>query len=156
MRFQIFFFLFYVFLWFYYILSEYFEYDFNSTSIILLSSLFSQVALWFFCVYDLFLLIFFWESISIISFFLIQYWSFRIPSYKAAIKVFFISQIGDLPFFTFFFLLMYKFNTTDLTEIQSQVFLLSFDYIIFSNLNIIVSFSFLLSFLLSSAVLLLV
>ena len=49
---------------------------------------------------------------------------------------------------------MYKFNTTDLTEIQSQVFLLSFDYIIFSNLNIIVSFSFLLSFLLSSAVLL--
>ena len=138
----------------FYFLIEYFEYDFNSTSIILLSSLFSQVALWFFCVYDLFLLIFFWESISIISFFLIQYWSFRIPSYKAAIKVFFISQIGDLPFFTFFFLLMYKFNTTDLTEIQSQVFLLSFDYIIFSNLNIIVSFSFLLSFLLSSAVLL--
>ena len=87
----------------FYFLIEYFEYDFNSTSIILLSSLFSQVALWFFCVYDLFLLIFFWESISIISFFLIQYWSFRIPSYKAAIKVFFISQIGDLPFFTFFF-----------------------------------------------------
>ena len=138
----------------FYFLIEYFEYDFNSTSIILLSSLFSQVALWFFCVYDLFLLIFFWESISIISFFLIQYWSFRITSYKAAIKVFFISQVGDLPFFLFFFLLMYRFNTTDLSEIQSQVFLICFDYIILSSFNVVISFSFLLSFLLSFAVLL--
>lgn len=138
----------------FYFLIEYFEYDFNSTSIILLSSLFSQVALWFFCVYDIFLLILFWESISIISFFLIQYWSFRIPSYKAAIKVFFISQLGDLPFFFFFFLLIYKFNTTDLFEINSQIFLILFDYIIFTNFNLIISFSFLLSFLLSFSVLL--
>jgi NADH-quinone oxidoreductase subunit L len=138
----------------FYFLIEYFEYDFNSTSIILLSSLFSQLALWFFCVYDIFLLILFWESISMVSFFLIQYWSFRISSYKASMKVFFISQIGDLPFFCFFFLLIYKFNTTDLFEINSQIFLILFDYIFFENFNIIISFSFLLSFLLSFAVLL--
>lgn len=36
---------------------EYFEYDSNSTGIILLSSLFSHCALWYFCVYDLFLLV---------------------------------------------------------------------------------------------------
>lgn len=138
----------------FYFLVEYFEYDFNSTGIILLSSLFSHMALWFFCVYDLFLLIFFWESISLISFFLIQYWSYRVPSYKAAIKVFFISQIGDLPFFFFFFFIIYRFNTTDIAEIQSQVFILSFEYIVFVKFNVIVNSCFFLSFLASFAVLL--
>lgn len=138
----------------FYFLIEYFEYDFNGTSIILLSSLFSQVALWFFCVYDLFFIILFWESISIISFFLIQYWSFRISSYKASIKVFFISQLGDLPFFFFIFLIINRFNTTDLFEIQAYTFIILFEYINFLNFNIFISFSFLLSFLLSFSLLL--
>ena len=87
----------------FYFLIEYYEYDSNSTGIILLSSMFSHAALWFFCVYDIFLLFFFWELISLISFFLIQYWCFRLPSYKASIKVFVVSQLGDIPFFFFFF-----------------------------------------------------
>jgi formate hydrogenlyase subunit 3/multisubunit Na+/H+ antiporter MnhD subunit len=57
----------------FYFLVEYFEYDSNSTGIILLSSLFSHCALWYFCVFDLFLLLLFWEGISLISFLLIQH-----------------------------------------------------------------------------------
>jgi len=43
----------------FYFLIEYFEYDSNSSGIILLSAMFSHFAMWYFCVFDLFLLIFF-------------------------------------------------------------------------------------------------
>ena len=43
----------------FYFLVEYFEYDSNSSGIILLSSMFSQLAVWYFCVFDLFLLVLF-------------------------------------------------------------------------------------------------
>lgn len=136
----------------FYFLIEYYEYDSNSTGIILLSSMFSHTALWFFCVYDLFLLFFFWELISLISFFLIQYWCFRLPSYKASMKVFVISQLGDIPFFFFFFLLISRFSTTDLFEIQGQLFFLSFEYIQLFNLNFFLNFGCFLSLLLIFAI----
>ena len=136
----------------FYFLIEYYEYDSNSTGIILLSSMFSHAALWFFCVYDIFLLFFFWELISLICFFLIQYWCFRLPSYKASIKVFVVSQLGDIPFFFFFFLLISRFSTTDLFEIQSQLFFLSFEYIQFFNFNFFFNFGCFLSFLLVFAI----
>jgi hypothetical protein len=43
----------------FYFLIEYFEYDSNSSGIILLSSMFSHFAMWYFCVFDLFLLLVF-------------------------------------------------------------------------------------------------
>ena len=89
----------------FFFLVEYFEYDSNANSIIYLSSLFSQVAMLYFTSFDLYLLFFFWESISFVSFFLIQHWAFRISSFKAGLKVFFISQVGD---FFFFFLLFFN------------------------------------------------
>lgn len=57
----------------FFFLVEYFEYDANANSIIFLSSLFSQIAMLYFTSFDLYLLFFFWESISFVSFFLIQY-----------------------------------------------------------------------------------
>lgn len=138
----------------FYFLVEYFEYDSNSTGIILLSSLFSHCALWYFCVFDLFLLLVFWETISLISFLLIQHWSYRLPTYKAGIKVFFVSQLGDIPLFIFAFLILNRFGTTDLAEILSQLFLVAFEYVLFSNMQILVSFPTLAAFCLSFAVLL--
>lgn len=80
-------------------LFQYFEYDLYGTSIVLLSSLFSQLAFIYFCTYDVISLIFFWEWISIVSFLLVQHWLFRVSTVKAAIKVFIISQLGDLFFY---------------------------------------------------------
>jgi len=54
-------------------LSEYFEFDVNGVSIALLSSLFSQLAFVFFATYDILSMLFFWEWISITSFFLILF-----------------------------------------------------------------------------------
>lgn len=137
----------------FYFLIEYFEYDSNSTGIILLSSLFSHLAIWYFCVFDVFLLVVFWEGISLVSFLLIQHWSYRLPSYKAGIKVFFISQLGDVPLFFFVFLLLNRFGTTDLGEILSQLFLLSFEYI-HVGFSCLISLSSALALLLSAAMLL--
>lgn len=104
--------------------------------------------------FDLFLLILFWESISLISFLLIQHWSYRLPTYKAGIKVFFISQLGDIPLFIFIFLLLNRFGTTDLTEILSQLFLVSFEYILIEKFGCLCNFAGLAAFFLSFALLL--
>jgi NADH:ubiquinone oxidoreductase subunit 5 (subunit L)/multisubunit Na+/H+ antiporter MnhA subunit len=57
----------------FYFLVDYFEFDVNAGSIFALSFLFSQLALTYFCAFDLFAILFFWEAISLVSFFLIQY-----------------------------------------------------------------------------------
>lgn len=64
-----------------------------------------------------------------VSFLLIQHWSFRLPSYKAGIKVFVISQVGDLPLFGFVFLLINRFGTTDMGEILGSAPLTAFEYV---------------------------
>lgn len=138
----------------FYFLIEYFEYDSNSIGIILLSSLFSHLAIWYFCVFDLFLLITFWESISLVSFLLIQHWSYRLPTYKAGIKVFFISQLGDVPFFAFIFITINRFGTTDFTEIFSQLPLISFEYVYIQSINTLISLPSCLCVLLSFSLLL--
>lgn len=59
-----------------------------------------------------------------------------------------------MPLFIFAFLIINRFGTTDLSEILSQLFLVTFEYLIFVNLNIVVSFLNLVAFCLSFAVLL--
>jgi NADH:ubiquinone oxidoreductase subunit 5 (subunit L)/multisubunit Na+/H+ antiporter MnhA subunit len=98
-------------------LGEYFEYDAGSVNIMLLSSLFSQLALWLFCAFDVLSLVALWEAISMVSFFLIQYWSMRIPTFKAGLKVFTISQLGDFPLFLGLLLIQAVFETTDFGQV---------------------------------------
>jgi formate hydrogenlyase subunit 3/multisubunit Na+/H+ antiporter MnhD subunit len=57
----------------FFFLVEYFEYDARVGSILLLSSLFSQVATLYFCAFDLVLVLFFWELLGLISFLLVQH-----------------------------------------------------------------------------------
>jgi NADH-quinone oxidoreductase subunit L len=113
----------------FFFLVEYFEYDGGGGSIILLSALFSQVALWYFCSFDLLSLLGCWEIISLISFFLVQHWSYRLPTYKAGLKVFVISQIGDVFFFLFVLVTLNRALTTELAEILSQVRLWAFEFV---------------------------
>lgn len=57
----------------FFFLVEYFEYDSSASTIVTLSALFSQAALLYFSSFDICLIIFFWEIISIISFLLVQH-----------------------------------------------------------------------------------
>jgi NADH:ubiquinone oxidoreductase subunit 5 (subunit L)/multisubunit Na+/H+ antiporter MnhA subunit len=57
----------------------------------------------------------------------VQHWAFRVASYKAGLKVFTVSQLGDLPLFCFFFLMLGQFGTTDMAEILSGLPLALFD-----------------------------
>lgn len=100
-------------------LSEYFEYDAYGWSIMLLSASFSQLAFVFFCTYDIISLLVFWEWISIVSFFLIKFWTFRVASLKASLKVFIISQIGDVFFITSIIVLAAVAHSTDFGSILS-------------------------------------
>lgn len=132
----------------FYFLIEYFEYDAHASNIVLLSALFSQLAFCFFTSYDLFLIIFFWEAISIVSFLLVQHWSHRLCTYKAGLKVFTISQFGDLPLLLFIFITLSRFQTTNLFEILTVTPLFSFEFVYFSGLyvNVVALLCVLLSF----------
>jgi NADH:ubiquinone oxidoreductase subunit 5 (subunit L)/multisubunit Na+/H+ antiporter MnhA subunit len=134
------------------LLVEYFEYDAQASSIVLLSAAFSQAALLYFCAFDLLLLIFFWEVISFISFFLVQHWAARLPTYKAGLKVFAISQLGDLPLFGFLVLTLAQLGTSDVAEVLALVPALAFDYLVLGP--VLLHLPTLLCTLLGSAVLL--
>lgn len=101
-------------------LGEYFEYDAGAVSIMTLSALFSQLALGLFCAFDVLSLLALWEAISIVSFFLIQFWSMRLPTFKAGLKVFMISQLGDFPLFLGLILMLIMFESTDFGIILSS------------------------------------
>jgi len=129
-------------------LIQYYEYDVYGHNLILLSSLFSQIAFIYFLTFDLFLLVCFWEWISIISFFLIQHWNIRITTIKASLKVFVISQIGDYFFFISIFLLILVFENSNIGYIISNFCLFNFVYYnsIFFSFNILNISALLLSF----------
>lgn len=112
----------------FFFINQYFEYDSNGKSIVLLSVFFSQLAYFFFSAGDVFLLVFFWEMISIVSFFLIQFWVSRLSTLKVALKVFIISQVGDIVFFFSIFLILSLFETTDILFINNFVCVVNFIY----------------------------
>lgn len=129
-------------------LLQYYEYDIYSHNLILLSSLFSQLAFIYFLTFDLFLLICFWEWISIVSFFLIQHWNIRITTIKASLKVFIISQIGDYFFFIAIFLLILVFENSNIGFILSNynLFICIFYNFFYLSFNILSCISLFLSF----------
>lgn len=129
-------------------LLQYYEYDIYSHTLILLSSLFSQLAFIYFLTFDLFLLICFWEWISIVSFFLVQHWNIRITTIKAALKVFVISQIGDYFFFISIFLLILIFENSNIGFILAnyKIFLCIFYNFFFLSFNVLNVISLLVSF----------
>lgn len=109
-------------------LGEYFEYDLSAMSIMQLSALFSQLAILFFCSGDLLSLLALWEWISIVSFFLVKHWAMRVATLKAGLKVFAISQFGDV-FFIFGIVSIISFvGSSDISIINSISYLWLFCY----------------------------
>lgn len=134
----------------FYFLAEYFEYDAGASTIINLSALFSQLALCFFSSFDLFTMIFFWEAISIVSFLLVQHWGHRITTYKAGLKVFTISQLGDFFFLIFIFFITNRYSTTNLLELLPLFNLSTAEFVSLFGIN--VHYLTIMCLLLSSAV----
>lgn len=58
-----------------------------------------------------------------------QHWAFRVSSYKAGLKVFFVSQLGDFPFFLFIFTALARVQTTDIAELLALIPCLAFEYL---------------------------
>ena len=98
----------------------------------LLNMFATSVVLLFFC-YDFFLIILIWECIGLFSFLLVNFYSIRIYTIKAALKTFVFSRISDMFMFFSFILTISLFNTTDLSLIFIQTPFLSFHYLFFGN-----------------------
>lgn len=93
-----------------------------------LLNLFATSVIFLFFCYDYFLIMFAWECIGLFSFLLVNFYSTRVYTIKAALKTFVFSRISDMFMFISFILTIIVFNTTDLSLIFLQVPFLAFHY----------------------------
>ena len=109
-----------------------------------LLNLFATSVVFLFYCYDYFLILFAWECIGLFSFLLVNFYSTRVYTIKAALKTFVFSRISDMFMFFSFLLVINTFNTTDLSLIFLQTPFLTFHYLFISNfaIHFITIFSF--------------
>ena len=109
-----------------------------------LLNLFATSVVFLFYCYDYFLILFSWECIGLFSFLLVNFYSSRIYTIKAALKTFVFSRISDMFMFFAFLLTINTFNTTDLSLIFIQTPFLAFHYLFFGDyaIHFITLFSF--------------
>ena len=101
-----------------------------------LLNLFATSVVFLFYCYDFFLILFSWECIGLFSFLLVNFYSTRIYTIKAAMKTFVFSRISDMFMFFSFILTINTFNTTDLSLIFLQIPFYVFHYIFIGNCGI--------------------
>lgn len=101
-----------------------------------LLNLFATSVIFLFFCYDYFLIIFSWECIGLFSFLLVNFYSMRIYTIKAALKTFIFSRISDMFMFLSFILTILIFNTTDLSLIFLQIPFFTFHYIFIGQFSI--------------------
>ena len=101
-----------------------------------LLNLFATSVIFLFFCYDYFLIMFAWECIGLFSFLLVNFYSTRVYTIKAALKTFVFSRISDMFMFISFVLTIVIFNTTDLSLIFIQTPFLAFHYIFIGNIAI--------------------
>jgi NADH-quinone oxidoreductase subunit L len=101
-----------------------------------LLNLFATSVIFLFFSYDYFLILFSWECIGLFSFLLVNFYSTRIYTLKAALKTFVFSRISDMFMFFSFMLVINNYSTTDLSLIFIQTPFLIFHYIFISNYSI--------------------
>ena len=98
-----------------------------------LLNLFATSVIFLFFCYDYFLIMFAWECIGLFSFLLVNFYSTRVYTIKAALKTFVFSRISDMFMFISFLLTIVVFNSTDLSVIFLQIPFMAFHYLFFSN-----------------------
>lgn len=112
---------------------EYMYRDAFINRLLYLLNLFATSVIFLFFCYDYFLIMFAWECIGLFSFLLVNFYSMRIYTIKAALKTFVFSRISDMFMFLSFILCVVIFNTTDLSIIFLQIPFLTFHYVFFGN-----------------------
>ena len=98
-----------------------------------LLNLFATSVIFLFFCYDYFLIMFAWECIGLFSFLLVNFYSTRIYTIKAALKTFVFSRISDMFMFIAFIQTLVIFNTTDLSVIFLQTPFMAFHYLFFGS-----------------------
>ena len=101
-----------------------------------LLNLFATSVIFLFFCYDFFLIMFAWECIGLFSLLLVNFYSMRIYTIKAALKTFVFSRISDMFMFLSFILSIVIFNTTDLSLIFLQIPFMAFHYLFFGNIAV--------------------
>ena len=94
----------------------------------LLNMFATSVVFLFFC-YDYFLIMLSWECIGLFSLLLVNFYSTRIYTIKAAQKTFVFSRISDMFMFIAFLLTIVVFNSTDLSVIFLQIPFMAFHFL---------------------------
>lgn len=97
---------------------------------------FAVSVIFLFICYDFCLILISWECIGLFSFLLVNFYSTRTFSLKAAIKTFVISRLSDFFLFLTFFFLLILFKTTDLSLIFCQTPFFLFNFFFFSFFEI--------------------
>lgn len=134
---------------------EYMFRDAFINRLLYLLNLFATSVIFLFFCYDFFLIMFAWECIGLFSLLLVNFYSMRIYTIKAALKTFIFSRISDMFMFFTFILTILVFNTTDLSLIFIQIPFLTFHYLFFGNTAVhfltIFSFSLVMSGVIKAA-----
>ena len=91
------------------------------TRLVYLLNLFATSVVFLFFVYDFFLILIVWELIGLFSLLLVNFYSVRIYTLKAALKTFIFSRLSDLFIFIVFLFLILLFSTTDLSVLFLQI-----------------------------------
>jgi NADH:ubiquinone oxidoreductase subunit 5 (subunit L)/multisubunit Na+/H+ antiporter MnhA subunit len=98
--------------------------------------MFATSVILLFIVYDFFLILIAWELIGLFSLLLVNFYSIRVYTIKAALKTFIFSRISDMFIFLVFILIILVYNTTDLSLIFLQTPFLIFHRIFFYSISI--------------------
>lgn len=101
-----------------------------------LLNLFATSVIFLFFCFDYFLIMFAWECIGLFSLLLVNFYSTRVYTIKAALKTFVFSRISDMFMFIAFLLTLIIFNSTDLSLIFLQIPFLTFHYLFISSTSI--------------------
>ena len=115
---------------------EYMYRDAFINRLLYLLNLFATSVIFLFFCYDYFLIMLAWECIGLFSLLLVNFYSMRIYTIKAALKTFIFSRISDMFMFLSFILAVAIFNTTDLSLIFIQAPFLAFHYIFIGNVAV--------------------
>lgn len=114
---------------------EYMYRDAFINRLLYLLNLFATSVIFLFFCYDFFLIMFAWECIGLFSLLLVNFYSNRIYTIKAALKTFVFSRVSDMFMFLSFVLAILVFNTTDLSLIFLQTPFFAFHYVFFGSLS---------------------
>lgn len=115
--------------------------------LVYLLNFFATSVVFLFLVYDFFLVLIVWELIGLFSLLLVNFYSSRLYTLKAAFKTFIFSRVSDFFIFIAFFFFILVFNTTEFSLLFLEIpFMLFFNiYILNFGFNLLNLLAFLIA-----------